>query len=82
MKKYSIIVAISVISAILAVSCRQPTDSSTSGLVTLMCDQTFENIIQQEIDVFEYTYPNASIIPYYMDAHSAITPCSTAILLS
>lgn len=72
MKKYSIIVAISVISAILAVSCRQPTDSSTSGLVTLMCDQTFENIIQQEIDVFEYTYPNASIIPYYMDAHSAI----------
>lgn len=55
-----------------ATSCHTPTDSSTSGLVTLMCDQTFENIIQQEIDVFEYTYPNASIIPYYIDAHSAI----------
>lgn len=55
-----------------ATSCHQPTDSSTSGFTTLMCDQTFENIIQQEIDVFEYTYPNASIIPYYIDAHSAI----------
>ena len=53
-------------------SCHQPTDSSTSGLVTVMCDQTFENIIQQEIDVFEYTYPNASVIPYYVDAKSAI----------
>ena len=37
-----------------------------------MCDKTFEIIIQQEIDVFEYTYPHASIIPYYIDAHSAI----------
>ena len=31
-----------------------------------------DNIIQQEIDVFEYTYPNASVIPYYVDAKSAI----------
>ena len=55
-----------------ATSCHHTTDSSTSGFTTLMCDKTFENIIQQEIDVFEYTYPNASIIPYYIDAHSAI----------
>ena len=71
-KKYIILSLTAIASALIAVSCHQPTDSSTSGLVTLMCDKTFENIIQQEIDVFEYTYPNASIIPYYIDAHSAI----------
>ena len=71
-KKYIILSLTAIASALITVSCHQPTDSSTSGLVTLMCDKTFENIIQQEIDVFEYTYPNASIIPYYIDAHSAI----------
>ena len=63
---------IGIVAAVVATSCHQPTDSSTSGLVTVMCDQTFENIIQQEIDVFEYTYPNANVIPYYVDAKSAI----------
>ncbi len=71
--KHTIYLITTILSTIGAMaSCHTPTDSSTSGMITLMCDQTFENIIQQEIDVFEYTYPNASIIPYYIDAHSAI----------
>ena len=28
--------------------------------------------MDQEIDVFEYVYPNANIIPYYTDQNSAI----------
>lgn len=70
--KYIVMSIVATVIAIVVTSCHQPTDSSTSGLVTVMCDQTFENIIQQEIDVFEYTYPNASVIPYYVDAKSAI----------
>lgn len=48
-------------------SCRKaPTNTSTSGLATIVCDASFENIIDQEIDVFEYTCKGkASIIPYY-----------------
>lgn len=30
--------------------------SSTSGTSTLFCDDSFENIMEQEIDVFEYCY--------------------------
>lgn len=30
--------------------------SSTSGTSTLFCDESFENIMEQEIDVFEYCY--------------------------
>ena len=70
--KYIVMSIVATVVAMAVTSCHQPTDSSTSGLVTVMCDQTFENIIQQEIDVFEYTYPNASVIPYYVDAKSAI----------
>ncbi|MDE6081340.1 MAG: substrate-binding domain-containing protein, partial [Muribaculaceae bacterium] len=47
-------------------------NTSTSGLTTVMCDNSFENIIQQEIDVYEYCYPKASVIPYYIPENAAI----------
>lgn len=40
-------------------------NSHTSGTTTLMCDNTFENIMAQEIDVFEYQYPDAHILARY-----------------
>ena len=63
------------LAAILATaSCnrQKPTDSHTSGLATIVCDESFANIVEQEIDVFEYTYPQASIVSYYVDETSAI----------
>ena len=50
----------------------KPTDSSTSGITTLICDATIKNVISQEVDVFEFTYPKASIMTWYTDEHSAI----------
>ncbi len=47
-------------------------NTSSSGIATVICDESFENILNQEVEVFEYTYPNANIIPYYMDESSAI----------
>lgn len=46
--------------------------TNTSGIATIACDASFENILSQEIDVFEYIYNKASIIPYYVDEHAAI----------
>lgn len=40
-------------------------NSHTSGTTTLVCDNTFQNIMQQEIDVFEYQYPDAHILARY-----------------
>lgn len=51
---------------------RKVESTSTSGIATIACDATFENILSQEIDVFEYIYPTASIMPYYVDEHAAI----------
>lgn len=51
---------------------KNPESTSTQGIATIACDATFENILSQEIDVFEYIYPKASIMPYYVDEHAAI----------
>ena len=41
------------------------THSSTSGTATIVCDNTFENIFRQEVDVFEYQYPEAHLLVRY-----------------
>lgn len=54
-------------------SCRPaPKTTTTSGMMTVMCDNSFENIMQQEIDVYEFQYPDAYIIPYYIPQQEAI----------
>lgn len=49
-----------------------PEVSNTSGIATLVCDASFENIMKQEIDVFEYIYPKASIMAQYADQKACI----------
>lgn len=40
-------------------------DTATSGTMTLVCDNSFQNIMEQEIEVFEYQYPEAHILARY-----------------
>lgn len=42
------------------------------GSATIYCDDGFRNILQEEIDVFEYSYPESSIIPFYVSEQDAI----------
>lgn len=42
------------------------------GSATIFCDDGFKNILDEEIAVFEFSYPKSSIIPFYMDETSAI----------
>lgn len=68
------------IAAVLAVACaaaftscdKKVTSSSTSGIATLVADASFQNIIDDEIGVYEYIYKGSSIIPYYSDEKSAV----------
>lgn len=41
------------------------------GAATIYCDDGFKNILEEEIDVFEYTYPGSSIIPDYVSEAKA-----------
>lgn len=43
-----------------------------SGSATIFCDEGFKNILEEEIEVFEYTYPNSSILPFYVSEQDAL----------
>lgn len=43
-----------------------------SGSATIFCDDGFKNILEEEIEVFEYTYPQSSIIPFFVSEGAAI----------
>lgn len=43
-----------------------------SGSATIFCDDGFKNILDEEIEVFEYTYSESSIIPFYVSEGDAI----------
>ena len=57
----------------LAVSCGEVKRGDyVKGADTIYCDDGFRNILEEEIDVFEYTYPESSIIPRYVSEADAV----------
>ncbi|MEG1574765.1 MAG: phosphate ABC transporter substrate-binding protein, partial [Bacteroidales bacterium] len=54
---------------LLFVSCNRQAksypDTPTSGVITISADETFAPVLDQEIDIFEFQYPEAHIIPIY-----------------
>lgn len=76
MKKLLLFTA--VLCGLMTIGCNQgprsskPRNTSTSGLATVVCDESFKNILDQEIEVFEFTYRDAHIIPYYTSEVAAI----------
>ncbi len=42
------------------------------GSATIFCDDGFRKIMEEEISVFEYSYPESSIIPFYVSEQDAI----------
>lgn len=48
------------------------TDTYTSGVIAIAADESFQPIVQEEIDVFEGVYPLAGIVPRYTTEVDAI----------
>lgn len=46
--------------------------SATSGVTVMACDESFQRIMEQEISVFEYQYPNASILTHFIPEQQCI----------
>ncbi len=42
------------------------------GSATIFCDDGFRNILKEEIEVFEFSYPESSIIPFFVSEQDAI----------
>ncbi len=74
MKKFKYaIIGLSALVGLGAVSCAEVKRGEyAKGSATIFCDDGFKNILDEEIEVFEYSYPESSIIPFYVDEQSAI----------
>ncbi len=62
------------LATMLLTSCgdRRPKSTSTRGIAKIMCEESFQSVLEQEIAVFEYQYPEASIMPEYINEHDAL----------
>lgn len=76
MKVYSILTVVAGVAlAASATSClkyEKSANSHTTGSTSIVCDNTFQNIMAQEIDVFEYQYPDAHILARYATQAEAL----------
>lgn len=75
MKKQFWLIGICVL-GMLAACNRKPidglTDTYTSGVIEIAADESFQPIVQEEIDVFEGTFPLAGIVPLYTTEVDAV----------
>ena len=58
--------------ALMAACGENPKSTQTRGLARIMCEESFQSVLEQEIAVFEYQYPEASIMPEYINEHDAL----------
>ena len=54
-------------------SCNKGKKAATvSGMSKVMCDESFKNVLDDEIEVFEYSYKDASVLARYIDEAAAL----------
>ena len=70
--KYSIII-LSALLGLGVVSCGEVKRGEyAKGSASIFCDDGFKNILDEEIEVFEFSYPGSSIIPFYVSEQEAL----------
>lgn len=70
--KYTIII-LSALLGLGVVSCGEVKRGEyAKGSATIFCDDGFKNILDEEIEVFEFSYPGSSIIPFYVSEQEAL----------
>lgn len=65
--------AMVVLAAVALASCGEVKRGEyTSGTAAVFCDDGFKNILDEEIQAFEFTYKDATILPFYMSEQACI----------
>ena len=76
--KLSYIIVGLTLSASLLASCQNKkskdgrTDTYSSGAITFASDESFSPVIEEERELFEFTYPEAKLTPIYTNESDAI----------
>lgn len=70
-KTYILITLAALLAGLASCSSDQKKDNGPA-LAIVACDESFEKVLQQEIDVFEYSYPRFNVMPYYVSENAAV----------
>lgn len=59
---------------VLLSSCTKYKDQrkAVSGFAKVYCDESFKNILEQEIQIFQYQYPQSDVMARYMSESAAL----------
>lgn len=52
--------------------CGKKASMQPDPMAKVACDESFENIIEQEINVYEYIYPKEDVLAYYLPENACI----------
>src|SRR3712207_9541910 len=70
------LVGLTLFAGLLASCSKKPkdgrTDTYSSGAMTFASDESFSPVIEEERELFEFTYPQAKITPIYTNESDAI----------
>ena len=66
------LLAASVIMAIAMSGCSGKKEQKQPTMAKIACDESFEYIMEQEINVYEYIYPKEDVLAYYLPENQAI----------
>ncbi|MCM1292107.1 MAG: substrate-binding domain-containing protein [Bacteroides sp.] len=58
--------------ALLTACGKTQTGDYHKGAAVVACDATFRNVLEQEVQVFEYKYPGSNVLDLYVDEDAAI----------
>lgn len=71
--KNKTLVCVAAIAVTFCCSCgNTQTGGYHKGAAVVACDATFRNVLEQEIQVFEYKYPGSNVMDLYVDEDAAI----------
>ncbi|MDE5988416.1 MAG: substrate-binding domain-containing protein [Duncaniella sp.] len=66
----AVITALSFLAALSG--CGKKASMQPDPMAKVACDESFENIIEQEINVYEYIYPKEDVLAYYLPENTCI----------
>ena len=70
--KYAAIAFAGLVSATMLSCGSTQTGDYHKGAAVVACDATFQTVLEQEIEVFEYKYPGSNVLDLYVDESAAI----------
>lgn len=82
---YALLICAAATTVMTSCNKNRSSDTSTSGTEVIACDESFQKIMEQEINVFEYNNPKAYILPRYIpesDCIDSIVNCKVRVAVT